>query len=228
MKSLNKWILWGLLAVFTIVLFEGGLSYFGNHSYYGDMFSWKNFWLILSALASATLPLYYLYTTQKPQFWQILWRIAISLGTFSILHELISGTLISFFAPILLLWNTALLLGVGILILFAMFRIANYSYFKTLLSHRTQRNSFKLVSWVSGISCCNANFDGILNFLLANLVDHLNCMLNSCSKRKISSKHPSGECKSVSCNASYPNPQKKHLDLDDFISMIPSLFLLWI
>ena len=150
MKSLNKWILWGLLAVFTIVLFEGGLSYFGNHSYYGDMFSWKNFWLILSALASATLPLYYLYTTQKPQFWQILWRIAISLGTFSILHELISGTLISFFAPILLLWNTALLLGVGILILFAMFSLGSrITRISKLFSHIGLRET--LLSFWAGL-----------------------------------------------------------------------------
>ena len=150
MKSLNKWILWGLLAVFTIVLFEGGLSYFGNHSYYGDMFSWKNFWLLLSALASATLPLYYLYATQKPQFWQILWRLAISLGTFSILHELISETLISFFAPILLLWNTALLLGIGILILFAMFSLGSrITRISKLFSHIGIRES--LLSFWAGL-----------------------------------------------------------------------------
>ena len=150
MKSLNKWLLWGLLAVFTIVLFEGGLSYFGNHSYYGDMFSWKNFWLLLSALASATLPLYYLYATQKPQFWQILWRLAISLGTFSILHELISETLISFFAPILLLWNTALLLGIGILILFAMFSLGSrITRISKLFSHIGIRES--LLSFWAGL-----------------------------------------------------------------------------
>ena len=150
MKSLNKWILWGLLAVFTIVLFEGGLSYFGNHSYYGDMFSWKNFWLILSALASATLPLYYLYITPKPQFWQILWRIAISLGTFSILHELISGTLINFFAPILLLWNTALLLGVGLLTLLAMFSLGSrITRISKLFSHIGLRET--LLSFWSGL-----------------------------------------------------------------------------
>ncbi len=55
----------------------------------------------------------------------MLWGLAISLGVFSILHELISETLINFFAPILLLWNTALLLGVGILILFAMFSLGS-------------------------------------------------------------------------------------------------------
>ena len=150
MKSLNKWILWGLLAVFTIVLFEGGLSYFGNHSYYGDMFSWKNFWLILSALASATLPLYYLYTTPKPQFWQILWRLAISLGAFSILHELISETLINSFAPILLLWNTSLLLGVGILILFAMFSLGSrITRISKLFSHIGLRET--LLSFWAGL-----------------------------------------------------------------------------
>lgn len=125
MKALNKWILWGVLALFTIILFEGGLSYFGNHSYYGSMLTAKNFGLLIASFGAAALPLYYLYDQKAPKFWALIWRIAGGIGIFMLLHEIISGTLVSFFAPVILLRNTTLLLGVGLLILFAMFSIGS-------------------------------------------------------------------------------------------------------
>ena len=125
MKTFNKWLLWGLLVLFTIILFEWGLSYFWDHSYYGSMFTGKNFGLIISALVAASLPIYHLYNNKKPQFWSILWLTSLSLGIFSFLHEIIWGTFVDFFAPFLLLRNTSLLLGMGIIILFSMFSLGS-------------------------------------------------------------------------------------------------------
>ena len=125
MKTFNKWLLWGLLVLFTIILFEWGLSYFWDHSYYGSMFTGKNFGLLISALVAASLPIYHLYNNKKTQFWSILWLTSLSLGIFSLLHEIIWGTLVDFLAPFLLLRNTGLLLGMGIIILFSMFSLGS-------------------------------------------------------------------------------------------------------
>lgn len=68
MKNSAKRILRAVLAIFVIVFFEGGASYFSNHSYYGGMFAFKNFGLILAGLGAAAIPLWYFKGEEKPDF----------------------------------------------------------------------------------------------------------------------------------------------------------------
>ena len=98
-----------ILAILVIVWVEWMLSFWSEHTYYYNMiFSWKNLWLILSALFSWWISLLFLSNSKKLSFKRFVVWTGTWLWIFAILHALINKSLLTVAAVAPLLFNTIL------------------------------------------------------------------------------------------------------------------------
>lgn len=106
----KKIVIMLLLALLVIVGIEGMMSFWANHSYYGAMlFSRKNLGLILGSALAGWIPLAFITSQKKLTFKRLILGTGTGLGTFVVLHALITKSLATLFAIIPLLFNTFLL-----------------------------------------------------------------------------------------------------------------------
>ncbi len=111
MKNLKKKIFLGIMIFVLIVLGAEIFSEFmANHAYYSKMFaSWTNWKLIISAVISAWLPIWYLLKNKKFSIKKFSIRLLVWLMIFSLLHIWIKWWL---------LWSGFIIYMVNSLILF--------------------------------------------------------------------------------------------------------------
>ena len=124
--KLKKIVMRILLALLVIVGIEGMVGFWAEHSYYTQMIlSRRNFALVGSAALCAWIPLAYLNSKKKLTLKRFVLGLGIGLGLFSFLHALITGSLLTLFAGVPLLFNTLLLYILAVSFLFGIFGLGN-------------------------------------------------------------------------------------------------------
>ena len=125
--KLKKIVMGILFATLIIVGIEGMISFWENHSYYTAMIlSWKNLALLLSSALAARIPISFITSKKKPTLKKLILGIGAGLWSFSLLHAIFSGGLLTLFAAVPLLFNTFLLYLLAIGFILAVFSLGNF------------------------------------------------------------------------------------------------------